>query len=87
MGLSTANQMVLLQACTSPKEVGLAVGVYNSVGNIAGTLQPIVTGFVIKLTGSYTTAFVLAAVMLAASQLSYWFIVSELKADHGERTA
>src|SRR5437867_5707299 len=80
VGLSTANQMVLLQACTSPKEVGLAVGVYNSVGNIAGTLQPIVTGFVIKLTGSYTTAFVLAAVMLAASQLSYWFIVSELKA-------
>src|SRR5216110_1299614 len=87
VGLSTANQMVLLQACTSPKEVGLAVGVYNSVGNIAGTLEPIVTGFVIKLTGSYTTAFVLSAVMLAASQLSYWFIVSELKADHGERTA
>jgi len=87
VGLSTANQMVLLQACTSPKEVGLAVGVYNSVGNIAGTLQPIVTGFVIKLTGSYTTSFVLAAVMLAASQLSYWFIVGELKADHGDRKA
>ena len=85
VGLSTANQMVLLQACTSPKEVGLAVGVYNSVGNIAGTFQPIVTGFVIKLTGSYTTAFVLAAVMLAASQLSYWFIVGELKADRGDR--
>src|SRR5438876_1121706 len=87
VGLSTANQMVLLQGCTPPKEIGLAVGVYNSVGNIAGMFQPIVTGFVIKLTGSYTPAFILAAAMLAASSLSYWYIVSELKADHGERTA
>ena len=80
VGLSTANQMVLLQGCTSPKEVGLAVGVYNFVGNVAGILAPIITGFVIQLSGgSYTTAFVLAAVMLAASQLSYWFIVGDLK--------
>ena len=71
--------MVLLQGCSPPKELGLAVGVYNSVGNIAGMLQPIVTGFVIKLTGSYTPAFVFAAAMLAASSLSYWFIVGELK--------
>ncbi len=82
VGLSTANQMVLLQGCTPPKEIGLAVGVYNSVGDVAGILAPIITGFVIKLSGgSYTTAFVLAAVMLAASQLSYWFIVGELKVD------
>src|SRR2546425_3135274 len=79
VGLSTANQMVLLQGCTPPKQIGLAVGVYNSVGNIAGMCQPIVTGFVIKLTGSYTPTFVLAAAMLAASSLSYWYIVGELK--------
>src|SRR5881394_1064420 len=80
VGLSTANQMVLLQGCTPPKELGLAVGVYNFVGNIAGILAPLVTGFVIKLSGgSYTTAFVLAAVMLAASSLSYWFIVGKFK--------
>jgi nitrate/nitrite transporter NarK len=54
--------------------------VYNFVGNVAGILAPIVTGFVIKLTGSYTPAFVLAAVMLASSVLSYWFIVGPLTA-------
>jgi len=85
VGLSTANQMVLLQGCTPPKQIGLAVGVYNSVGNIAGMFQPIVTGFVIKLTGSYTPAFVLAAAMLAASSLSYWFIVGEMKNESGSR--
>jgi nitrate/nitrite transporter NarK len=79
VGLSTANQLVLLQSCTPPEEVGLAVGVYNFVGNVAGILAPIITGFVIKFTGSYTPAFVIAAVVLAASQLSYWFIVGNLK--------
>src|SRR5438045_5564013 len=79
VGLSTANQMVLLQGCTPPKQIGLAVGVYNSVGNIAGMLQPLVTGFVIKLSGSYTPAFIVAAAMLAASSLSYWCIVGGVR--------
>jgi MFS family permease len=80
VGLSTANQLVLLLSCTPPEKVGLAVGVYNFVGNVAGILAPIVTGYTIKLSGgSYTPAFVLAAAMLAASVLSYWFIVGDLK--------
>ena len=80
VGLSAANQLVLLQSCTPPKETGLAVGIYNFVGNMAGIVQPLITGLVIKLSGgSYTLAFVLAAVMLAASTLSYWFIVGKTK--------
>jgi MFS transporter, ACS family, D-galactonate transporter len=80
VGLSTANQLVLLQSCTPPKQLGLAVGVYNTVGNTAGILTPIIIGHVIKWSGgSYTMGFVTAAVMLAVSQLSYWFIVGPLR--------
>jgi len=79
VGLSTANQLVLLQACTPPERLGLAVGVYNFVGNIAGVLAPIVTGFVIEVSGSYTPAFVLAAVAMALSQFAYWFIVGPIQ--------
>ena len=80
VGLSAANQLVLLQGCTPPKKIGLAVGVYNFVGNMAGIVQPLITGQVIKLSGgSYTVAFVLAAVMLAASTLSYWFVVGPMR--------
>jgi len=80
VGLSAPNQLVLLQGCTPPNEIGLAVGVYNFVGNIAGILAPITTGFVIKFSGgSYTSAFVLAAVMLASSTLSYWFVVGPMR--------
>jgi nitrate/nitrite transporter NarK len=88
VGLSTANQLVLLQGCTPPKEIGLAVGIYNFVGNMAGIVQPLVTGLVIKLSGgSYTLAFVLAAVMLAASIFSYWFIVGPMRERQHEPVA
>jgi MFS family permease len=88
VGLSAANQLLLLQGCTPPKQLGLAVGVYNFVGNIAGVLGPVITGVVIRLSGgSYTTAFIVAAVMLAASILSYWFIVGPMKERPEDRLA
>ena len=78
VGLSTANQLVLLQSCAPPERLGLAVGVYNFVGNVAGVLAPILTGFVIQQSRSYTPAFVLAAVAMALSQFAYWFIVGPI---------
>jgi hypothetical protein len=55
---------------------------------MAGIVQPMITGVVIRLSGgSYTTAFIVAAVMLAASILSYWFIVGPMKARPEDRLA
>ena len=79
VGLSTANQLVILQSTALPHEIGLWTGIYNFVGNLAGILAPLVTGILIQWTGSYTPGFVLAAVMIAAGQLSYWFLVGEVK--------
>ncbi len=80
VGLSTANMLVILQNCAPLDQVGLWTGVYNFVGNVAGILAPLVTGFLIQSTGSYTPPFVLAAVAIATGQLFFWFIVGELKA-------
>jgi predicted MFS family arabinose efflux permease len=79
VGFSTPNQLVILQSCASPAQIGLWVGIFNFVGNVAGIIAPKLTGFVIAQTGSYTPAFVLAAVMIAAGQLCYWFIVGPLR--------
>jgi MFS family permease len=81
VGLSTANQLVILQGCAPRDRVGLWTGIYNCVGNFAGILAPIITGYVIEWTGSYTPAFVIAAVMIAAGQLSYWFLVGEIRCE------
>jgi len=78
VGLATGNLLVILQSCAPPEEIGLWTGVYNTVGNIAGILSPIITGFLIATTGSYTPPFVLAAALIAVGPLAYWFIVGDI---------
>jgi ACS family glucarate transporter-like MFS transporter len=84
VGLATANLLVILQSCAPPEEIGLWTGVYNTVGNIAGILSPIITGFLIAKTESYTPPFVLAATLIAIGPLAFWFIVGDIK--KGRRT-
>jgi MFS family permease len=79
VGLATGNLLVILQSCAPPSDVGVWTGVYNFVGNIAGILSPIITGFLIAQSGSYTPPFILAAVLIAIGPLAFWFIVGELR--------
>ncbi len=79
VGLATGNLLVILQCCAPPREVGAWTGVENFVGNIAGILAPLVTGFLIAETGSYLPGFALAAFVLVAGVLSYWLIVGKLR--------
>jgi MFS family permease len=78
VGLATGNLLVILQRCAPPEQIGLWTGVYNTVGNIAGILSPIVTGVLIAHFGSYTPPFVLAAALVAAAPLAFWLIVGDL---------
>ena len=71
---------MILQSCAPPHEIGLWTGVYNFVGNIAGILSPLITGFLIAKTGSYTPPFVLAAALIAVGPLAFWLIVREVTA-------
>ena len=82
VGLATANIMAIVQSLAPPDEVALWTGIENFVGNIAGILAPLVTGLLITRTGSYTPAFILAAVVLVAGLLSYWFVIGELALGH-----
>jgi len=80
VGLATGNLLVILQSCAPPDEIGLWTGVYNFVGNIAGILSPLITGFLIARTGSYVPPFMLAAALIAIGPLAFWLIVGELTA-------
>jgi MFS family permease len=78
VGLSTGNLLTILQDCAPPNDVGIWTGVENFAGNIAGSIAPLTTGFLISWTGSYFPGFALAAVTLVAGLLAYWFIVGRL---------
>ena len=79
VGMAAANALVIVQSCAPAGEVGVWTGMENFVGNIAGVIAPIVTGVLISWTGSYLPGFALAAIVLVAGLLAYWFIVGELK--------
>jgi MFS transporter, ACS family, D-galactonate transporter len=80
VGLATGNLLVILQSCAPAEDVGLWTGIYNFVGNIAGILSPLMTGFLIAKTGSYYPPFLLAAALIALGPLAFWMIVGELTA-------
>ena len=80
VGLATGNLLVILQNNAPAGSVGLWTGVYNFVGNIAGILSPIITGFLIAKSGSYTPPFVLAATLIALGPIALWAIVKDLGA-------
>jgi nitrate/nitrite transporter NarK len=79
VGLSIGNLLVILQTCAPPEQVGVWTGMQNFAGNIGGILAPLVTGLLIRETGSYAPAFALAAGVLVTGLLAYWFIVGQLK--------
>jgi len=83
VGLATGNLFAILQSCAPPQEVGLWTGFENFTGNVGGVIAPAATGFLIAWTGSYLPGFALAAFVLLAGLLAYWFIVGELKPQNG----
>ena len=48
----------------NPEMVGIAIGFLILGGNIFGSMVPIVTGYIVKWTGSFELAFYLAALLL-----------------------
>jgi len=54
----------------NPRDIGVAMGFVVVGGNLFGMMAPIVTGYVISLTGSYSWAFVIAGCLLALGATS-----------------
>jgi dipeptide/tripeptide permease len=67
IGLSTAISMNITltgDLLQSPKDAAKAMSVLTIGGNIFGTLAPIVTGYIISMSGGYDGAFLLAGCLL-----------------------
>jgi MFS transporter, ACS family, glucarate transporter len=67
-------------ADTSPKEAGgLSGGLFNTFGNTAGIVTPIVIGYIVHSTGSFSGALAYVGAHAAIAILSYLFVVGEIK--------
>ncbi len=54
-----------------PGEIGTLEAIQNIGGSVGGALAPIVTGYAVEATGSFTLAFCLAAAIAVSSALAY----------------
>lgn len=67
-------------ADTAPKEIiGTTGGLFNSLGNIAGIITPVVIGYVLQETGSFANALVFVGAHGLIAVFSYWFIVGKIE--------
>jgi nitrate/nitrite transporter NarK len=64
LNIALANDLVW-----NPQMLGITVGFMILGGNIFGSLVPIVTGYIVKFTGSFDIAFYLAGFLLFVAAL------------------
>ncbi len=77
-GLFSSNNWAITQTLAGPTAAGKWTGLQNCSGNLAGVVAPVVTGFVVELTGFFFLAFVIVCVNLLIGALSYLFIVGKI---------
>jgi ACS family glucarate transporter-like MFS transporter len=64
----------------SPKNMAGSIGgIMNAGGALAGIIAPIVTGFIVKFTGSFRLALAFGGISLLFAACSVLFVVPELK--------
>lgn len=67
-------------ADTAPKEIiGTTGGLFNSLGNIAGIVTPVVIGYILQETGSFANALVFVGTHGIIAVCSYRFIVGKIE--------
>lgn len=67
-------------ADTSPKQIaGLSGGMFNMFGNVAAITTPIIIGYIVKATGSFSGALVFVACNALVAIVSYLVIVGEIR--------
>lgn len=58
--------------------VGLAGGVFNFIGNLAGIITPIAIGIIVQATGSFVGAMIFIGCVAAVGVFSFIFIVGDI---------
>ena len=67
-------------ADTSPKEMaGVTGGIFNTFGNVAGIVTPIVIGYIVKGTGSFDGALIFVGAHCVICITAYFLIVGKIQ--------
>jgi ACS family D-galactonate transporter-like MFS transporter len=77
-GACSSHIWLITQRLAGPLAAGRWSGMQNCIGNLAGIVAPIATGWIVKTTGKFYLAFLVVAVVLFIGASSYAFIVRRI---------
>jgi MFS family permease len=78
-GIGGTSAYAIAQIYAGPEAAGSWVGIMNGVGNTSGIVGPILTGVLIEQTGSYMSAFVVSAAIVAFGAIWWWFALPRIQ--------
>ena len=78
-GMCGSNIWAITQTLAGPRMAGRWTGFQNFLGNTAGFVAPLITGYVVDRTGEFFWAFFIMAVVAILAALSYFFVIGEIK--------
>jgi MFS family permease len=77
--ICAGHMWTIISEVVPPKLVGSVGGLINTLGGIAGIISPIVTGVIVKVTGSFTLALLMGGCSILLAAVVLIFVVPELK--------
>ncbi len=87
LGVACSSGWAVTQTLAGPAAAGRWAGVQNFVGNFAGWIAPILTGFLVDRTGQFWWAFFITAAVAWIGAVSWGFIVGPIEPVDWERVA
>ena len=78
IGLYSSNVWAITQTHAGPNAAGRWTGLQNSIANLGSLVAPIVTGWIVKETGSFFLAFAVASVWMLISGAMYQFVAGPI---------
>jgi len=78
LGLVVSNHWAITQTIAGPAAVGRWSGGQNFMGAVMGIIAPIASGYIVQLTGNYSLAFLIMAVLAITGAVAYVFMVGEV---------
>ena len=80
INISSATAWMIVNTIVPSERVASFGSIQNFGGYLAGSIAPILTGFSVQQSGSFSSAFVISAVVAACSAFAYFALLKEPRA-------
>ena len=77
INISSATAWMIVNTIVPSERVASFGSIQNFGGHLAGSIAPILTGFSVQQSGSFSTAFVISAVVAVCSAFAYFALLKE----------